>query len=268
MPGFQRDEKRKRSYVRSSDGSFAFIEWALSPDDDPTDLKLVKLVNPAPWKTLKLLAKERDAVTPWQWLRFGCGVWTEGAEPAIPPEMWDPLGDAKPIPAGSGVWLGVALGLRSVGSSVAVIHQDGDRIDAKVEILERSSTYQEVEAIVAAARERYDVRGLVYTSKGFDYSADLIRDASLDPIRLPWSEQRAEKASATFWKLLEEKTFHHDGDAALRAHVMGATVKETGQGWRFEFSMSHPVAALFALAAACDQMLSAEEPAFVSVGWL
>lgn len=269
MPGFTRDAKRRHSSVRSKDGRFWFLEWCLNADDDPSDLKLVKLVNPRPGRTIEDLATDKEDVPAWEFLRLCCGIWTEGEEPAIPPELFDPLADANEIPEGSAVWLGVALGLRSVGSSVVAVHRDGDRIDAEVEILTHASTYQEVEAVVASMRSRYDVRGLVYTSKGFDYSADLIRDGSLDPIRMPWSEQRAEKASATFWKLLEEKTFHHSGDATLRAHVMGATVKETAAGgWRFESSPSRPTAALFALAAACDQMLSVEAPPLVSVGWL
>ena len=51
-----------------------------------------------------------------------------------------------------------------------------------------------------------------------------------------------EMASATFWKLLEDGRFHHDGDPTLRAHVMGATTKQTGKGWRFDPDGDHAAA--------------------------
>lgn len=65
-------------YCRSDD--FAMHEWALAPDADRDDMKVVKGANPAPWQTLKRLATRHDSpsMTPWRWARFACGVWLRG----------------------------------------------------------------------------------------------------------------------------------------------------------------------------------------------
>lgn len=271
MPGFVRDEKRKRSYVRSEDGAFAFIEWSLAPDDDPNDMKLVKLVNPAPWKTLALLAKEKKKVTPWQWLRFGCGIWTEGEEPAVPPELWDGLADRDLVlEEGVPVWVGVAMGMRGVGSAVAVVEQAGDDFRTKVELLDGDASFDRIEGLVRAAQERYQVKGMTFTNTGFRRSAELLESEGLNVIELPIQGVKITDASAAFYKLLEEGKLHHDGDPDLRAHVMGARVKEAENGWRFHHdpNQSRPVAGLFAIVAACYMAQVAEPPPFVSVGWL
>src|SRR5439155_7309368 len=95
LPGFRRDEAKRYNYARSPDGSFAMHEWCLSDSDDPGDMRLVKLVNPASWHTIAALKRRHDSpsTTPWQWLRFACGVWTEGEEPGIEPAKWDALAD-------------------------------------------------------------------------------------------------------------------------------------------------------------------------------
>jgi hypothetical protein len=265
MPGFVRDAKRRRSFVRSKDGSFAFIEWSLNPDDDPNDLKTVKLVNPAPWKTLTLLAKEQAAVTPWQWLRFACGIWTEGEEPAIPPEIWDPLADPSlEVPDGATVWVGLMLGMRREETAVSVVWVDDEVLYAKVRILTGNVTYEQVEDQIRSVADKHDVACLVYTSKGFERSANTLQDEGFRIIELPLTPQRMEKASAIFWQLVEEGNFHHDGDPTLRAHVMGATVKETGKGWQFDPASKRPVAGLFALVAACDVAVSEGPKSYIA----
>ena len=255
MPGFVRDKEKRTSFVRSPDGAFVFFEWCLNSDDDPDDLKLVKIVNPAPWQTIARLKrrKESPSMTPWRWLRFACGIWTEGEEPAVPPELWDPLGFPElAIPDGSQVWLGLALGLKRDSTAVAICHPIEDRIDAKVDILTGNVTYGGIQDHIRALRLRFDVLGMAYVSKGFEHAADELAAEGLNVVYEPLSEQRNEMRSASFWQLLEEGKLHHDGDPVLRAHVMGARVKETGKGWRFDPDTPRPIAGLLALAAGCE----------------
>jgi hypothetical protein len=95
----------------------------------------------------------------------------------------------------------------------------------------------------------------------------MLEAEGLRVIEFPWSEQRGERASAAFWKLLEDGTFRHDGDPTLRSHVMGARVKESGRGWSFDQTAPRPVAGLFALAAACDEGISTAPAGDVFFGW-
>jgi hypothetical protein len=101
-------------------------------------------------------------------------------------------------------------------------------------------------------RLRFDVLGMAYVSKGFEHAADELAAEGLNVVYEPLSEQRNEMRSASFWQLLEEGKLHHDGDPVLRAHVMGARVKETGKGWRFDPDTPRPIAGLLALAAGCE----------------
>jgi hypothetical protein len=50
-------------------------------------------------------------MTPGRWLRFACGIWTEGEEPAIRSSTWDALAvDIGGIEDGEDVILAPSLG--------------------------------------------------------------------------------------------------------------------------------------------------------------
>ena len=124
MPGFTR--RGKHNHVRSPDGTFAFHEWCLGPEDDPADMAVVKRANPAPWHTVQELRElhASPTTTASQWLRFACGVWTEADEPWLEGPTWDVLAtpDAE-IARGSAVWLGVKVRL----DESAVVAMDAER---------------------------------------------------------------------------------------------------------------------------------------------
>jgi phage terminase large subunit-like protein len=251
LPG--RTRKGAHTVVRNETGSFVLHEWSLQSSDNVEDMRKVKTANPAPWITPATLKQDRSTptMTLGQWLRFACGIWTEGEEPAISPMMWDGARAVFGIEEGSEVWLGVHLGRKRVEPAVAMIQVRDGVVYAKVEIPEGEQTFSQVEDRVRELWENYDVQGVVYTSKGFQRSADLLEQEGLRMEEFPQSDQRMTMASATFYKLLEEGNLHHDGDPKLRAHVMAGRTKETEGGWRFrdDPNSTRPVAGLFALAA-------------------
>jgi phage terminase large subunit-like protein len=257
--------------MRSSDGAFVMHEWALAPGEDYEDPKTVKRANPAPWITIPILRRQRDSptMTLGQWLRFRCGIWTEGEEPPIPPQLWDDLRGVFTVSIEEPVWVGVVLGRDRKETAIALVQERDGSFFTQVDIL-AEATYADVEARVREFWETFDVKGVVYTSKGFQRSADLLEAEGLQMIELPQSDQRMTEASATFWKLLEEGKLHHDGDKDLRAHVMSARTKETEKGWRFVMDphSGRPVSALFALVATCHVALSSEPEAFAMIEWV
>jgi phage terminase large subunit-like protein len=133
MPGFARDIERRRSFVLS--GSFAFIEWALNPDDDPNDLELVKLVNPRPGRTVADLEEEKEAVTKSEWLRLICGIWTEGEDPWMDAATWDELSGDVEIEDGSDVVVVAVMGAQSRTAAIAVLTME-ETVRAKVHLLQ------------------------------------------------------------------------------------------------------------------------------------
>src|SRR5512143_718883 len=133
MPGFKRTGKHNT--VTSPNANFTFHEWCLDADDDADDMRVVKQANPAPWHTLEALQEIHDAptTTPYSWLRFECGVWTEGAEPWIDPAKWDALaGDVSG--EGESV-LGVRVGPGHQEAALARVVKTDERLEVHHRIL-------------------------------------------------------------------------------------------------------------------------------------
>jgi len=90
--------------------------WALDPDDDPEDLALVKLANPASWITLKTLTEKRSLPS-WSlkhWLTVVCDRPTRDYDRRFLQEPdWDAANvssDVSRIPAGVPVLVGADWG--------------------------------------------------------------------------------------------------------------------------------------------------------------
>lgn len=103
-----------RHTVARSDGpEFVMHEFALRPDDDPDDLDVVKMANPAAQVTLEELRMRRDSPSTkhWHWLRFTCNLRSKGENSEIAPEVWDALAEPDlTVPTGTPHWLGLDLG--------------------------------------------------------------------------------------------------------------------------------------------------------------
>jgi phage terminase large subunit-like protein len=104
-------------YARSAAGDYVMHEWALDPEDDRTDLEVVKEANPASWQTIaKLRTRQASpSMTPWGWARFACGVWLQGEDTAIGPIEWSACGtDTIPAPGDATVRIGLDLGFQDL----------------------------------------------------------------------------------------------------------------------------------------------------------
>jgi len=255
LPGFTRDEATKYNHVRSEDGAFEMHEWCLSDTDDPEDLALVKLANPASWQTVEKLSRRRESpsMTPWRWLRFACGVWTEGEEPWIEPARWDSLADPElEIEEGATVWLDVDVAQRREAAQIAIVAKVDEELWAKVEMF-RSVTFEFLEERVRELSKLYDVAEVAFDSRTFYRSAEVLQNEGFPMVDFPQSQERLTLASASLYKLIEEGRLRHDGDKELRAQVLAGRVKEDERGWRFvkDPNLPRPIGGLIALAVAC-----------------
>lgn len=277
---FERDERAKWTHAVSDDGTFVLHEWALAPDDDPHDLALVKRANPASWQTVRRLRARHDSpsTTPWQWLRFACGVWTEGEEPWIDPRAWDRLGvEAPAVAEGSPVWLAVDLGVRHDTTAIVVAglpeaRSDG-RIGTAAVILAPGDTGLAIARVEATLRElagRYTVHGVAYDPWSFRRSAELLGDEGLEMVEFPQSPERMSIASAALYRLIETEGLAHDGDPVLRAQVLAGVTKETERGWRLQKDprSKRPIDALIALTMAAYMASSNERPTMPLVAFV
>jgi phage terminase large subunit-like protein len=234
MDGFIREGAY--NYVESPDRSFVFHEWCLDAGDDPDDMKVVKTANPAPWHTVAALQRRHNSptTTPWQWLRFACGIWTEGEEPWIEAAAWDRLAvDIGGIQDGEPVTLAVRAGV-GCGIGIAAL-REGGAVAVGAEIIPAPNggrvPLEVVERTLHDLSRRYAVREIAYDPEQFQRSAELLTERGLPMNEIPQRPLRLAQATSNMWRLISAGLLRHDGDPDLRSHVMAGRTKETVQGW-------------------------------------
>src|SRR5215471_657391 len=240
LESFRRDARAKRNFARTPNGEFVLHEWCLESSEDVDDLRLVAKANPASWQTVKALRRRHESptMTPWQWRRFACGIWTEGAEPWIDPRAWDDLADpALVIPEGADVWVGVDIGVRQDSTAIVVAHRlEDERIAVAARILEPpphgALPLELVEQAIRDIAVEHRVLGLHYDPWTFRRSAEILEADGIPVVEFPQSPERMASASANLYRLVETGGLVHDGDPVLRSHVMAGVTKETERGWR------------------------------------
>jgi phage terminase large subunit-like protein len=248
MPSFRRDEARKFNHAASEDGSLVFLEWCLSDADDTDDIDVVKLVNPASWQTVDKLRRRHDSpsMEPWTWLRFACGIWTEGEEPWIEPPTWDRLAEVIELAPGEQVWADVRVMFKR---AAIVIGAPRENTLAVVAQIIDPAPYPVVEQAIRDLAERYDVQQITHGARGFARSAELLEEDGLPMVEFPATPDRMSEASGTLYRLIESKSLHHDGSPEFRAQVLAGHARKDERGWRLTESETHaPIEALVALA--------------------
>ena len=229
--------KRRRTYT-SPDGSFVLVEWALDPEDDPHDMRKVKAVNPASWHRVQTLRQRHDSpsTSPGQWLRFACGVWTEGEEPAIAADEWDRGRTDGPwaLSPDEPVSLAPSIGGNAVVAAAAM------REDGRVAVREwhlqaeaGTSIQARTEALIVELCDDLNIVQIAHPLGGHIRSLELLKARGLPLVEAHPSPARLVAASGTFDRLLREGKLIHDGDPKTRAQVLSAIRKSTETGERY-----------------------------------
>jgi phage terminase large subunit-like protein len=254
--------KRRGAYrhVVSADRAFAWHEWALDQDANVHNMAVVKRANPAPWQTTAALRRRHDSpsTTPWQWLRFACGIWTEGEEPWIEPQAWDVLFTrGVTIDPGADVWVGVDVGVRHDTTGIVILGRYGPGYAVKAHILRppggsKSLPLATVEQVVRDVCATYNVHAVGYDPWSFRRSAEILAADGAPMVEVPQSPEAMSIASATLYRMIHERLLAHDGDPDLRAQVLAGITKQTERGWRLQKDAQgrRPIDALIALAIA------------------
>ena len=116
--------------------------------------------------------------------------------------------------------------------------------------------------------ERFDVQWVVYDSYQLARSAEVLESEGIPVLDVPQRPERMTLASATIYKVIQEKRLVHDGDPELRAQVLAGRVKETERGWRLtkDLHSPRPIVGLIALAVGCH-VVATETPEEPMFGW-
>ncbi|MGH8516312.1 MAG: terminase large subunit domain-containing protein, partial [Panacagrimonas sp.] len=249
-------------------GRSAMAEWALRPkghplgEDDPNDMAVVKLANPASWVTIESLEDARDApgITPWAFRRYRANLWTLAFESWLPDGAWQRLThpDVVVLPARS--WLDASGD--EVDEHVSDLFPSGVAVNGAIDMaryrdcaaftligpgpdgrrLVRSMIwrsggpnhpvpYGPVERAACAAHGHYKVASLGLDMKYLDQMYATLESDGLAVESFPQSPERMCPAAANLRQaIVTDQRFVHDGDAILTAHIVAAVAKDVGEG--------------------------------------
>lgn len=258
-------------YARSDDRSFVLHEWALSPDDDRDDLALVKQANPASWQTVEALRRRFDSpsMTTWAWARFACGVWMVGQDSAISEKEWKACEvSGCEIPADHpGVFVGIDLGWKWDTTAMVPVCRYGEKVRVhRPTILTppqdgTSLDSEEVFDAAAAMRDRWpDCTFVLDPEAGGEQLAQRI-DRELGGDLMTHSQRNRPMCHAS--QILSEQIaagmLEHPGDdEGLTRHVLSASAKFVGTGWRLVKRRKSPLPIDAAVALAMALRVMAE----------
>lgn len=249
-------------------GSLAFHEYALDPEDDTENLRVVKQANPAPWITVPWLAQLKASGTPSEHLRFACGIWTEAEDPWLDPAVWDALTDPSvKIADGEQVWAYAKK--RGEIAVLLVLAKRDDHLAVEATIWDIRAEFATLEAACRETCAKYKVQQLLYVPKEFKRSAELLEVEGLPMMEFPNTAERMAAPSTTLEKAVEDEVLKHNGDLALRTHVLSGAWKESPHGrWLAEDPNSHrPIDALVALASAVHVAGAPQKTGVVMMAW-
>lgn len=222
---------REDVYNHATGPGFVWHEFALNPDEDREDFDRVARVNPASWLTAAVLAERRSSPTmsPGEWARSACNVWTAGAEPEILPGDWDPLfAEIGGIEDGDPVVLAPSVGHNAV-VGIASMRPD-EKVAIRAEHLEAvpgTSIWERAEDLILELCGRYDVEQVLDPGYGMVRSMEIVRAQGVPVVPHAYSTPRQIAASGTFDRFLRSRNLIHDGDRETRKHVLAA-VKTSG----------------------------------------
>jgi phage terminase large subunit-like protein len=235
-------KKRGRyTHARSADGSFAMHEWALEPEDDTSDMRLVKKVNPASWQTLEILGERHasPSMLPWQWARFACGIWVGAEAWWVSGEDWHQAATEERLEPGDRICLGFD-GSRYGDATALVACRLEDGLLEPLGIWEQLPEQEgwevpvgEVDKALSQAMDRFKVvRGYfdppLWQTEIDQWAREF---GETQVMRFHTSRSRMQGATERFRTDLVAGRVSHTGDEHLTKHVLNAQVRETRGGY-------------------------------------
>ena len=243
LPEGERDGAYR--YCRSADGAFVLHEWALEPGDAREEMAVVKRANPASWQTEEALRRRFDSpsMTSWAWARFACGLWVVGEDGAISEREWAAC--ARPgleIPEGAeGVIVGIDLGWKWDTTAIVPIRREPDapiRVHpAAILTPPQDGTSLDAEDVFATCElfaERWPSLTFELDPEAGGEQLAQRLDRELRVPILTHSQKAGPMcdASQQLAQAIAEGDLEHPDDEELTRHVLAASARFYGVGWR------------------------------------
>jgi phage terminase large subunit-like protein len=261
------------TYARSTDGSYALHEWALTKEDDLDDMQLVKLVNPSSWQTPQKLQKLHDSpsMLPWQWARFRCGVWMEAEAWWINGEEWHAGETLEKLKPGDRVAIGFD-GSRFGDATALVACRLSDGLLQLLDVWQAPDGAPEdwevpggeVDRAIHAAMTTYRVARGYFDPPLWQSEIDAWARDFGDTAVMRFHTNRARMMGAVerFRTDIAANRVPHTYDDRLTAHVLTAQMREVRNGYWLAKNRSDKIdaaiASVLAYEARCDATATPE----------
>lgn len=168
-----------------------------------------------------------------------CNQWVSTTEAWFPTGLWESLADPRPVPDGAEVVLAFD-GSFSGDSTGLTVHAVEDLHMDVAAVWEKPSDVEgwrvnpdEVETVVRAAFERWQVRHCVYDPRIWQQLFERLAAEGYPVEPMPQGLAMIQ-AAQRFYDAAKDHTLTHSGNAALARHVGNAVIKPTPQGWRVQ----------------------------------
>lgn len=226
---------RQGSFTRAVAKGVVLHEWAVAPDANVEDMRVVKAANPLEHVTVDALQEAFDSVsmTLDHWRRFACNLPTRGGNPAVTEAEWFGAKVDDEIPEGEPVWLGVDLAFkydctalvplwwrdddyRLLGpATILTPPRDGSSLDAHL-----------IEEALIELNERNPLVTVVIDRSKAEQLAQWIDETfECDVVERAQTNSFACADYAFFMEALQRGQLHHTGDQGLSRHVFNAVAK-------------------------------------------
>lgn len=205
-------------------------EWRLEKDDDPEDMAVVALANPAGWITEDTLQVKRELPS-WElkhWLQVVCNVPTRDfVLRFLPDAEWDHA-VAEPIPPGVPVVVGADWGWSDDATAIVPLWRETMTLGPAVVVEPpRNGTQLNPEVVLDALRtlnERNPIDVIAHDASSFgggQVMTGLLENALPDALIVPVENKDAAVAPGFFLEQLRDG-LRHSGDPVLTRHLKNA----------------------------------------------
>jgi len=227
--------RRRRCFVRAETSSVMMHEYAVPPDGDVENMKLVKAANPLSRITVESLQAKHDAPTMLvpHWKRFVCNIATRDASAAIQEREWERSEVREWVPAGKPIWVGLDLGWKWDTTAIVPFHAESkeDRLIGPSIILEPPRDGSSLDSVlIESALLRLHHRNPIHTVVMDETRGEQLArwiEAELGAMVVARGTGNADAAVdyEKFTEALRLGWLHHVPDLELKRHVLNAVAR-------------------------------------------
>ena len=246
---------------------FIFREYAAPDGCDVDDRNAWRIANPAiDAGFLRESALETDVgLTPEGHFRiFRLGQWYDGVDSWLGPNgsvIWDALVEPYDFVAGAPTWVGLDVAIQRDSTAVVAVQRDDKGIlrpvcrmwvPTKDEPVDVTDVMEHLRELARA----YDVKAISFDPRFFDVPAKMLSDQGLPMIQIDQSVERMTPICGSLLETIKRGEIRHDGDEALREHVLNAVPRFNERGFTLQKSKSRgKIDGVIALGLAVDRAL-------------